>query len=234
MSVRYTVLLPAYNEGATIEAMVRGCAQHTPTPHEVLVVDDGSTDDTARRARDAGARVVSLPRNRGKGVALREGIDAAQGDIVVMLDADGQDDPAEIPTLLAAMDPEVDMVVGSRFLGTFHDGAITRLNYIGNRFLTEALNVLFRVGMTDTLAGFKAIRTERLRTLRFEARRYDIEVELLIGLLESGARVIEVPVSRSRRVNGSSRLDSFRDGARVLARIVRLRVRSLTRRSNGR
>jgi glycosyltransferase involved in cell wall biosynthesis len=190
-----------------------------------LVVDDGSTDATAARAAAAGARVVSLGRNRGKGVALREGFAAAKGEVVVMLDADGQDDPAEIPRLLDAMQPSVDMVVGSRFMGTFHDGAITPINYVGNRFLTFALNVLFGVRMTDTLAGFKVVRTERLQKLHFHAERYDIEVELLIALLESGARVIEVPVSRSARAHGKSHLDSFRDGGRVLGRIVGMRFR---------
>jgi hypothetical protein len=78
--------------------------------------------------------------------------------------------------------------------------------------------------MTDTLAGFKALRVSRLRGLRFEARRYDIEVELLVRLLRAGARVIEIPVRRAARVHGTSRLDSFRDGTRVLGRIVRLRL----------
>jgi hypothetical protein len=88
------------------------------------------------------------------------------------------------------------------------------------------LNALFRTRITDSLAGFKAIRASYLRALSFEARRYDIEVELLVGLLRNGARVIEVPVRRAARVSGQSRLDSFRDGARVLGRIVRLRLRA--------
>jgi glycosyltransferase involved in cell wall biosynthesis len=187
-------------------------------------VDDGSTDDTGTLAEAAGARVLRLPGNRGKGVAVREGLAAVRGDVVVMLDADGQDDPAEIPSLLAALTDDVDMVVGSRFRGQFGAGSITPLNYAGNRFLTFVLNVLFATRMTDTLAGFKALRVSRLRGLRFEARRYDIEVELLVRLLRAGARVIEIPVRRAARVHGTSRLDSFRDGTRVLGRIVRLRL----------
>src|SRR5215472_612532 len=222
---RVSVVLPAYDEAATIASVVRGCLEHTPPPCEVLVVDDGSRDETGKLAEASGARVVRLGRNQGKGVALREGIAAAQGDLLLMLDADGQDDPADIPKLLDAMAPDIDMVVGSRFRGRFEDGAITPLNYVGNRFLTLIFNVVFGTGLTDTLAGFKVIRASRLRGLSLEARRYDIEVELLFALLRGGGRVIEVPVGRAARVHGESRLASFRDGARVLGRILRLRLR---------
>jgi glycosyltransferase involved in cell wall biosynthesis len=220
-----SVVLPAYNEATTIRRLVRECLASTPSPREVLVVDDGSDDGTAAMAEAAGARVVGLPRNGGKGVAVREGLAAARGDVIVLLDADGQDDPAEIPALLDALTDGVDMVVGSRFLGRFGEGAITPLNYAGNRFLTFVLNVLFATHMTDALAGFKAMRASRLRGIRLEARRYDIEVELLVRFLRHGARVIEIPVSRSARLHGTSRLASFRDGTRVLRRIVSLRLR---------
>lgn len=219
-----SVLLPAFDEAKTIGPLVKACLAHTPRPCEILVVDDGSADETSRIAASAGARVLRLPRNGGKGIAVREGLAAARGDVVVMLDADGQDDPAEIPDLLAALTDDVDMVVGSRFRGEFGIGSITPLNYAGNRFLTCVLNVLFSTHMTDTLAGFKVIRASRLRGIRLEARRYDIEVELLVRLLRAGARVIEIPVRRAARVHGTSRLDSFRDGTRVLGRIVKLRM----------
>lgn len=223
---RVTVLLPAFDEAVTIAQVVRGCLEHTPSPCEIVVVDDGSTDETARLAEQVGARVVRLAGNQGKGVALREGIAAAQGEVIVMLDADGQDNPAEIPKLLEALTSDVDMVVGSRFRGHFGEGAITSLNHAGNRFLTFVLNVLFGTRITDSLAGFKAVRASLLRGLRLEARRYDIEVELLVGVLRAGGRVIEIPVGRGARVHGESRLDSFRDGLRILGRIVRLRVRT--------
>ena len=229
-----TVLLPAYNEAPCIQRVVAGALAHTPAPCEVVVIDDGSTDATAVLAERAGARVVRLGQNRGKGVAMREGFHAARGDVIVLLDADGQDDPAEIPTLLRALGPGVDMVVGSRFLGHFGEGAITPLNRAGNLFLTGALNVLFAQRMTDTLAGFKVIRRRAVQGLRFEARRYDIEVELLIALLRTGAHVIEVPVHRGARAHGASHLHSFRDGARVLARIVAMRLQGASAISRAR
>jgi glycosyltransferase involved in cell wall biosynthesis len=219
-----SVILAAYNEAGTIERIVRGCFDHTPPGSEVIVVDDGSLDDTAALAERAGATVHHLPKNRGKGVAIRHGIERAKGDIFLFLDADGQDDPAEIPLLLGALGPDVDMVVGSRFLGRFEQGAITPLNRAGNRLLTEVVNVLFRARLTDTQAGFRVVRRAMAERAGLSADRYDIEVDLLLSVLRSGGRVIEVPVWRGPRRFGESGLRSFRDGTRILARIVRKRL----------
>lgn len=218
-----SVILAAYNEAGTIEQVVRGCREHTPNLHEILVVDDGSQDETAQLAEKAGARVVRLSRNGGKGVAIRRGIAEASGEILLFMDADGQDEPREIPMLLNAFAPGVDMVVGSRFLGRFGDGAITPLNRLGNQGLTEVVNRLFGARLTDTQAGFRAVRRRAAQRARLSADRYDIEVDLLLSVLRSGARVVEVPVTRRRRDYGQTHLDSFRDGTRILIRILRKR-----------
>lgn len=219
-----SVILAAYDEAATIEQVVRGCRAHTEGLEEILVVDDGSRDRTAEIAEASGARVLRLPFNRGKGVAIRRGIEAARGDVLLFLDADGQDDPREIPRLLAAFEPGVDMVVGSRFLGEFEPGAITPLNRAGNLGLTAVVNALFGARLSDTQAGFRAVRRSAVERARLSADRYDIEVDLLLSVLRSGGRVVEVPVSRAPRRHGRSRLDSFRDGTRILLRIVRKRL----------
>lgn len=219
-----SVILAAYNEAGTIEKVVRGCVEHTPDLDEVIVVDDGSRDETGSLAEKAGARVERLSPNRGKGAAVRRGIEMARGDILLFLDADGQDDPREIPTLLGAFEPGVDMVVGSRFLGQFGEGAITPLNRAGNQLLTGVVNALFGAHLTDTQAGFRAVRRTAAERARLSADRYDIEVDLLLSVLRSGARVVEVPVSRARRSHGASGLHSFRDGTRILVRILRKRL----------
>lgn len=216
-----SVVLAAYNEAATIAAVVRGSALHAD---EVIVVDDGSTDDTARLASDAGARVVRLAHNSGKGAAIRRGIAEATGDVLLFLDADGQDDPADIPLLLTALGPGVDMVVGSRFLGTFERGAITSVNRAGNQFLTAVVNVLFHARLTDTQAGFRCVRAEAARRAGLSASRYDIEVDLLLAVLGSGGVVVEVPVRREPRRHGRSQLSSVRDGTRILVKIVQRRL----------
>lgn len=222
--MRVSVILAAYNEAGTIEQVVRACAEHTPEVCEVIVVDDGSHDETGTLAERAGAKVERFPRNRGKGAAVRRGIAMAEGDILLFLDADGQDDPREIPALLGAIEHGVDMVVGSRFLGRFGEGAITPLNRAGNQLLTGVVNALFGARLTDTQAGFRAVRRAAAERAGLSADRYDIEVDLLISVLRSGGRVVEVPVSRARRSHGASSLNSFRDGTRILARILRKRL----------
>jgi glycosyltransferase involved in cell wall biosynthesis len=219
----YSVLLPAYNEGPVIGDVVARCLALTPPPVEVLVVDDGSTDGTSALAAAAGARVVRLGRNGGKGVALRFALPQTRGDVLVLMDADGQDDPADIPLLLDALQPDVDMVVGSRFLGTFGPNAITPLNRFGNQALTAVVNVLFGTSLTDTQAGVRAMRRETALRWDLAATRYDIEVDQLLSVLRAGGRVVEVPVKRAARGHGRSGLNSFRDGTRILLRILRKR-----------
>ncbi len=215
-------MLAAYDEAASIGRVVSNCVGHGM---EVLVVNDGSTDATAERAAQAGARVVSLSRNRGKGVALRRGAVEARGEFLVFLDADGQDDPSDIPALLAALREDVDLVVGSRFLGRFEAEAITPLHAWGNRGLTEVVNVLFGVRLTDTQAGFRAIRRHRFLDCDLGARGFDVEVDVLLDVLRRGGHVVEVPVTRRARAHGSSHLRTVRDGARILLRIGRQRLR---------
>lgn len=130
-----TVLVAAYNEAPVIGHVVRKALGAVPSG-EVVVVDDGSTDGTDRAAAAAGARVLRLPANGGKGSAVRRGLIEARGEVIVLIDGDGQDDPMEIPLLLDALRPDVDLVVGSRFIGHFEPGAITPVNHWGNRFLT--------------------------------------------------------------------------------------------------
>lgn len=220
------VLIAAYNEAPSIGAVVRGCRLHTPGLREVLVVDDGSQDDTALEAERAGARVYRLPSNQGKGAALREGLARSSGDVLVLLDGDGQDPPEEIPRLLEALAPEVDLVVGSRFLGRFEEGAITPVNRVGNIVLTGIFNALFGVEVTDSQAGFRAIRRRALEGLRLKARRYDIETEMLVQVLARGGRVVEVGVTRSARTHGHSGLHAVRDGTRILGRMLRCRAQA--------
>ena len=219
-----SVVIPAHDEAGTIAEVVGRCRAHTPEPFEVIVVDDGSRDRTAERAEGAGARVVRMARNRGKGVALRRGIEAARGEILVFLDGDGQDHPEEIPRLIEALAPGVAMVIGSRFLGRFDEGAITPTNRLGTRFLTAVLNRLFGAEVTDPIAGFRAVRAAALAPCRLTAVRYDIEVDVLLALLGRGARVVEVPVRRSPRVHGATGLSPIRDGSRILRRILARRL----------
>lgn len=215
-----SVVLPAHNEAASIASVVGGCRRYTPGLLEILVVDDGSTDLTASLAEEAGARVLRLYPNRGKGAALRHAMAEVRGDVVVFLDADGQDDPADIPDLLAALDPPVAMVIGSRFIGTFERGAISPLNRVATRAINGLFNLAFDARVTDTQAGFRACWTETLRGLRFSSTHYDIETNLLCQIVARGGRVVEVPVRRMPRGAGETDFQRLRDGLKIVERIA--------------
>ena len=220
---RVSFVIPAHNEAPTIAAVVQAAADAVPGA-EVLVVDDGSHDDTARHAAEAGAAVLRLETNVGKGAAMRRGIEAARGDVLVFIDADGQDNPYETVLLLEALEGDVDLVLGSRFLGQFRDGAITRLNLLGTKFITLTVRALFGTTITDPLAGFRVIRRQAIERIGLQANGYDIEVDMVLRVVKTGGVVREVGASRSRREHGSSDLASFRDGVRIFRRILQVRL----------
>jgi len=218
-----TVILPAHNEAVSIASVVQGVRANAPGA-EILVVDDGSTDDTSGLAAAAGAEVLRLVPNGGKGRALREGVKRSSGDVLVFIDADGQDDPGEIPAMLDALGPDVDLVLGSRFIGKFRDGAITPLNKLGTAGINTFGRILFRRRITDPCAGFRAVRRSALSAIDMKADGYDIEVDVVYGILRAGGSVVEVPAVRSARVSGRSGLSSFRDGLRIAGRMLRIRL----------
>jgi hypothetical protein len=118
----------------------------------------------------------------------------------------------------------VDIVLGSRFIGNFRPGAITRLNYYGTRFITATVNLLFGIHVTDPLAGFRAVRARVFEHIKIEARGYDIEVDVLLRIVRQGGGVREVPAERSARPHGSSGLSSIRDGTLIVLRALSIRL----------
>ncbi len=218
-----SAVLAAYNEGPTVARVVEALRAAVPGLLEIFVVDDGSTDDTSDRARAAGAEVIRLPSNRGKGYALRAGFEAARGELLLTIDADGQDDPAEVRRLFAALEPDVAMVIGSRFLGRFEAGAINPINRIGNRGLTWLFDRLYGAHLTDTQAGFRLFRRASVAPASLRARAYEIETELTARVLRAGGRVREVGVTRRPRAAGTTAFRRVRHGLRIVATMLRVR-----------
>ncbi len=226
-SPRVSLVIAAHNEAATIGDVLRRATTAIGEPCEAIVVDDGSSDRTGAIATEAGARVIRLSPNRGKGVALRTGIQASRGQWLIFIDADGQDDPDEIPLLLAAAKEGVAMVNGSRFKGILHKGAISTPNLFGNLFMTGLFDLVFFANITDSQAGFRVVHGPTTRTFELRSVEYEIETEMLAAAWCSGLQVIEVPATRYRRQAGVTDFRRIRNGLRILRTILRERVRRL-------
>ena len=189
---RVVAVIAAYNEAAHIAEVVTGTRPHVEA---VVVVDDGSTDGTARAAEDVGARVVRHAGNRGKGVAVRTGLDAVRDggfSHVLLLDGDLQHRPADIPSLIAGAVSGADVVVGARI---FDRAQMPRSRYWSNVIGSWALGGLIGVPIRDTQSGFRVIRLAALDGMALSSTGYEIETEMLIRLARRGARVTEVPVA---------------------------------------
>lgn len=208
--MRIIGILAAYNLQDSIGAVVKETLNYVD---EVIVVSDASSDKTNEMARLAGAKCPDHTMTRGKGFAVRKGIDFSKGmesDCIVLMDADGQHLPEEISVLVKALvEKDADMVVGSRMLGTLKTSVI---NKFGNFVLkTISFLVTFK-WMTDTESGFRAFKTEKLYELPLEAISYEIESELLLRSLFRKFKVVEVPITVPLAVPGVTVMDGVKMG----------------------
>jgi glycosyltransferase involved in cell wall biosynthesis len=205
-SFRPAALVPAYQAAATVAGVVRGLRRHVS---RVLVVDDGSTDETGKEASGAGAEVVRLPVNSGKGCALRAGLTrllVSDATHVIFIDADAQHDPEDLPRLLATAREGEDFVIGSRMAGCEEIPAVRyRTNEIGSRILTR----MSGHEVQDAQSGYRVVAADLLRRLRLTSRGYTIETEILLKAAPYVKRFREVPVRAL--YGGSSHYRPFRD-----------------------
>lgn len=226
---RLSVVIPAWNESATIAEVVketRAALGALPEgAFEILVVDNASTDDTAEEARRAGAAVVSEP-SRGYGRACLGGIAALPpSDVVVFMDGDGSDDPKEIASLTEPiLRGDADLVIGSRELGVSEKGAHPWHAVAGTRVCVALMNLLIGTKATD-LGPFRAIRASALSALGMEDPSFGWTTEMQIKAHRAGLRVTEAPVNYRRRRGGHSKISgswpaSVRAGSRILGMIV--------------
>jgi glycosyltransferase involved in cell wall biosynthesis len=223
-SVQVSVIVPARNEAATIGPLVEDLRRMFPPPLEILVIDDCSDDGTARVAREAGARVVRLSAHGGKGAALKRGLADATGQLVLTIDADGQDVAQDLQALLEEARRGADMVIGSRFLGRFEPGAISGLNLLGTRFFNGLIRIATGVVVTDSQAGVRCFRKSLVDRMCLRSTEYEIETEMLLEAIRLSARIAEVPVRRLPRKSGSTSFSRFRHGLRILVTILRYRL----------
>jgi glycosyltransferase involved in cell wall biosynthesis len=225
-----SIIVPVYNEAATSRAVIdRLLAIDLPLPREILVVDDGSTDETGavldQAARDRLPIVVlHVHPNAGKGSAIRHGLRHARGSIVAIQDADLELDPYQLGSLVEPiMRGAAKVVYGTRFA---HGRAgAPRLAYAANRLLTAATNLLFGAAITDMETCYKVMRVEVARSLNLSAQRFDIEPEITARLLQRGHRIHEVAVRYDARSRRQGKKIRWRDGVRALRVLLRERFR---------
>src|SRR5690554_1321230 len=212
-----SVVLPAKNEAAAIGSTLERIFTHVPGA-EVIVVNDGSTDNTLEIAQAAGAKVVSHPYSKGNGAAIKSGARAATGDVIVFMDADGQHDPADIPRLLAKLEEGYDMVVGARQAGSqasFGRG-------LANGFYNLLATYMTGHKVEDLTSGFRVVRAERFREfLYLLPNGFSYPTTSTMAFFRAGYSVAYEPIHAAKRI-GTSHIKPLQDGMRFLLIIFKI------------
>jgi glycosyltransferase involved in cell wall biosynthesis len=226
--VRVSFLVPAYNEATTIvEVLERVSALELE--QQIVVVDDGSTDgtgDLVDQWRDGRDDVVLVRQaNRGKGAAVRAAIPHAEGEIAVIQDADLEYDPADVPALIEPIERGVaDVVFGSRLSGGKPQRAYLFWHLVGNRFLSLLTNVLYNTTLSDMETGYKAFRTEVLRSLDLHQNDFGIEPEITAKVCKRKLRVYELPIAYYGRTYAEGKKITWRDGFKAVRVLLGVRL----------
>lgn len=223
---KLSVIVPAYNERNTIAESVRRARDvELPIDHEVIIVDDGSTDgtrDIIAKLEDNVVRVVLQAQNGGKGAALRTGFEEAAGDLIVCHDADLEYDPRDWNTMLRPLlEGDATVVYGSRFTGERRN--MMFWHWVGNRFLSLVTNMLYNTTLSDMETCYKMMDASILKKLKLKAAKFDIEPEVTAKLLRTGNRIYEVPIRYTGREVDEGKKISWRDGIPALWTLIKLR-----------
>src|SRR6476660_10406058 len=222
-SPRISIVIPALNEAENLPHVL---AELPADTYELVLVDGQSTDGTSTVARThyPDVKIVGQP-GRGKGDALRAGFAACTGDVIVMMDADGSTDGAEIKRFVSALVAGADYVKGSRFIAGGGSDDITFLRRAGNRLFCWLVNRLYKTSYTDLCYGYNAFWRNVLPAIAFDCAGFEVETVLNVRAAKAGLSVVEVPSTEHLRIHGESKLHPVRDGLRVLRAILRERRR---------
>lgn len=222
-----SVIIPVYNEHSTVGEVIDAIgALNLPLAHEVIVVDDGSDDGTGEmlRQRSGSIRIFTNNVNKGKGSAVRVGLEHARGSILLLQDADLETDPNEYEMLLRPiLDGKASAVYGSRFLRK--GNRVPFVRRAANSLLTTLTNILYGTSLTDMETAFKVFTSELAGKMELTAERFEIEPEITAEICRLGFEIVEVPVTYRPRTRLEGKKIRFRDGIRAVITLVTCRMR---------
>jgi glycosyltransferase involved in cell wall biosynthesis len=223
--MRLSVIIPCFNEKATIRQIIEAVKAAPYAEKEIIVVDDCSRDGTREELKAVSgivSQVLYHDLNLGKGAALRTGIKAATGDVVIIQDADLEYDPNEYPSLVQPIERnEADVVYGSRFMGGRPHRVLYFWHRIGNAFLTLLSNMFTNMNLTDMETGYKAFRREIIQGIKIEEDRFGFEPEITAKIAKIRCRVYEVGITYHGRTYEQGKKVNWKDGVRALYCIVK-------------
>ncbi len=225
-----SIVIPAYNEEKSLETVITRTHSTLQNlyPYEIIVVDDGSTDKTSFVANKKNVVVVRNHKNCGKGDALKIGFCYCKGDVIVTMDADGSNQPEELPQLIRPiLKDEFDVVIGSRFRGSIENGAIKSFNLFGNKIFNLLIRILSWKQVTDSLSGFRALNRKALASLNTTSMGYEIEAEMTIELIKKGFTLGEIPIFCAKPIGRVSMLNTFQDGLKIMKTIFKTFLRRM-------
>ena len=222
-----SVVIPAYNEEENIgDLLLRTNAtlETIGVPYEIIVVDDGSIDETRLMAMKNKATVLTNGINKGKGYTLKKGIQHANGNLLITMDADGSHRPEEIPKLLVPLLNGADVVFGSRFIVKAEQDSTKKLHIFGNKLFNLLIALLTGKRVMDSQTGFRAYKKKIIEEIEITSNGYEVDTELTVKSLKNGYIIHEEPITFERRKDGSSYLNPLRDGIKIFNIIVRASI----------
>ena len=224
--MKVSIVIPCYNEKATIEKIVEAVRAAAIESREIIVVDDCSQDGTQAVLKEKVAqmvdRIICHPVNRGKGAALRSGFAAATGDIILVQDADLEYSPEDYPVLLEPLiSGKADAVFGSRFMGGRPHRVLFFWHMAANKFLTLVSNMFTNLNLTDMQTGYKAFNAPLIKSIQIEEDRFGVEPEIVAKVAKLGCRIYEVGISYYGRTYEEGKKIGWRDGFRALHAIIK-------------